>query len=145
MKFSFSSFFQTVCYFMAVVALCLGAGLLISLPLFFFSEKFPRAFLFFSAFVFLCFFASILFQSLKKRFSFKGLSQEEISREKKLYLIKSLKSLYIILSISGSIFLVLRGLRLPALAVLVMPFIIFHIPAFIRRKKSLIIPDSSTQ
>lgn len=143
MKFSFYSLFQRVCYLLAVVALCLGAGLLISLPLFFFSKRFPRAFLFFAAFVFLCFFASILFQFLKKKFTFRGLSREEISKEKRLYLIRSLKILYIILSISGGIFLVLRGSRLPALAVLVMPFVIFRISAFLRRKKPLKLTDSS--
>lgn len=135
MKLSFSSVFRTVCNFLGVVVLCLALGVLLSAPVFFFSERFPRAFFVFSVLFFLCFFLAVFFQSLIKKFSFKGLSVEEVSREKRLYLIKSLKTLFIILSASGSIFLVLRGLRLAALGVLVLPFIIFRTAAFIRQKK----------
>lgn len=145
MKFPFSSVFRTVCNFLGVVVLCLALGVLLSAPVFFFSERFPRAFFVFSAFVFLCFFAAVIFQHLIKRFSYAGLSREEKSREKRLFLVRFLKTLFIILSASGSIFLVLRGMRLPALAVLVMPFIIFRIFDSLRRKKPVKSPESGLQ
>lgn len=140
MKFPFSSVFRTVCNFLGVVVLCLALGVLLSAPVFFFSERFPRAF-----FVFLCFFAAVIFQHLIKRFSFAGLSREEKSREKRLFLVRFLKTLFIILSASGSIFLVLRGMRLPALAVLILPFIIFRIFDSLRRKKPVKSPESGLQ